>query len=118
SLSADEQRIFRLYGKLPTNSDHLKDHLKERKYFDSGDYALCKVGNASPFGTESVSTLHPLPENIPHLFSPSVSIASQGGSGNSNLHPGVAGGCQTACPVKMSSFLTRERSVDEVDDKD
>jgi cAMP-regulated phosphoprotein/endosulfine conserved region len=52
SLSPDEQRLFRLYGKLPSKSDHLK----ERKYFDSGDYALSKTGNASSVDTESPGT--------------------------------------------------------------
>jgi len=114
SLSSDEQRLFRLYGKLPSKSDHLK----ERKYFDSGDYALSKTGKASSVDTESIGTQHPLPENIRHLSSPGVSIASQGGSGNSNIRPGVAGGSQSVSPVKESSFLNRETSVNELEDKD
>ncbi|PVH69193.1 hypothetical protein DL98DRAFT_522334 [Cadophora sp. DSE1049] len=114
SLSPDEQRLFRLYGKLPSKSDHFK----ERKYFDSGDYALSKAGKARSVDTERVGTQHPLPESIPHLTSPGVGIASQGGSGNSNIHPGVAGGSQSASPVKESSFLNRETNVDELEDKD
>ncbi|KAH7379020.1 camp-regulated phosphoprotein/endosulfine conserved region-domain-containing protein [Cadophora sp. MPI-SDFR-AT-0126] len=114
SLSPDDQRLFRLYGKLPSKSDHLK----ERKYFDSGDYALSKAGKATSVDTESVGAQHPLPENIPHLTSPAVGIASQGGSGNSNIHPGVAGGSQSVSPVKESSFLSKETSVDELEDKD
>ncbi|RUS34764.1 hypothetical protein BC938DRAFT_478693, partial [Jimgerdemannia flammicorona] len=35
--------------------------LQERKYFDSGDYALSKAGKA-----DSVGSQHPSPENIPH----------------------------------------------------
>jgi hypothetical protein len=115
SLSPDEQRLFRLYGKLPSKSDHLAKHLKERKYFDSGDYALSKAGKASSVDTGSVGSQHPLPENIPHLSSPSVSSSAQGGSGNSNVQPG---GGQSASPVKESSFLNRETSVDEIDDGD
>jgi len=114
ALSPDEQRLFRLYGKPPSKSDHTK----ERKYFDSGDYALSKAGKARSVGTESIGSQHPLPENIPHLNSPGIGIASQGGSGNSNIHPGVAGGSQSANPVKESSFLNRETSVDELEDKD
>jgi len=118
SLSPDEQRLFRLYGKLPSKSDHLAKHLKERKYFDSGDYALSKAGKASSVDTGSVGSQHPLPENIPHLSSPGVGNASQGGSGNGNIHShGSTAGLQSGSPVKESSFLNRETSVDEVDDK-
>jgi len=117
SLSPDEQRLFRLYGKLPTKTDHLAKHLKERKYFDSGDYALSKSGAASSVDTGSVGTQHPLPENIPHLTSPSMTgAASQGGSGNGNLHllSGVSG-VQNGSPVKESSFLNRQSSVDDAE---
>jgi len=117
SLSPDEQRLFRLYGKLPSKSDHLAKHLKERKYFDSGDYALSKAGKASSVDTGSVGSQHPLPENIPHLSSPGVGNASQGGSGNGNIHLAGPGGAQSGSPVKESSFLNRETSVDELDEK-
>ncbi|KAI9054141.1 hypothetical protein LZ554_001312 [Drepanopeziza brunnea f. sp. 'monogermtubi'] len=119
SLSPDEQRLFRLYGKLPSKSDHLAKQLKERKYFDSGDYALSKAGKASSVDTGSVGSQHPLPENIPHLSSPGVGSASQGGSGNSNVvHPGGQGGLPSGSPVKESSFLNRETSVDDAEDKE
>lgn len=123
SLSPDEQRLFRLYGKLPTKTDHLAKHLKERKYFDSGDYALSKSGAASSVDTGSVGTQHPLPENIPHLTSPSMTgSAQQGGSGNNNnhlhahLYPAGATGPQSASPVKESSYLNRHSSIDDVDE--
>jgi len=117
SLSPDEQRLFRLYGKLPTKTDHLAKHLKERKYFDSGDYALSKTGAASSVDTGSVGTQHPLPENIPHLSSPSMTgAASQGGSGNGNHMMGGIAGAQSGSPVKESSYLNRQSSIDDVDD--
>ncbi|KAF2100827.1 hypothetical protein NA57DRAFT_8601, partial [Rhizodiscina lignyota] len=66
SLSPEEQRLFRLYGKLPNKTDLLQNKLKERKYFDSGDYALSKAGKASDVGVTSIGREHPSPENIPH----------------------------------------------------
>ncbi|KAA8907861.1 camp-regulated phospho protein/endosulfine conserved region-domain-containing protein [Sphaerosporella brunnea] len=69
SLSAEEQKLFRLYGKLPSKKDILKNKLKERKYFDSGDYALSKAGKASDVGVTNIGSQHPLPENIPHIHS-------------------------------------------------
>ena len=43
---------------------------------------------------------------------------SQGGSGNGNIHPGGTGGAQSGSPVKESSFLNRETSVDELEETD
>ena len=61
SLSEEEQKLFRLYGKLPNRKDLLANRLKERKYFDSGDYALSKAGRAPK---QSVGTTIPNPETV------------------------------------------------------
>jgi hypothetical protein len=88
--------------------------VKERKYFDSGDYALSKAGKASDVGVTQMGTQHPVPENIPHLSSPT---ANHGGSlnGNGSLPGHGSGGQQSGSPVKESSFLHRETSVDDQD---
>ncbi|KAL2178244.1 camp-regulated phosphoprotein/endosulfine conserved region-domain-containing protein [Thermothelomyces heterothallicus CBS 202.75] len=113
SLSPDEQRLFRLYGKLPNRSDHLAKHLKERKYFDSGDYAMSKAGKGDSVDTGAVGSQHPVPENIPHLSSP-----VSGANGISSLlhahhqhHPSM----QAGSPVKESSFLNRETSAEDLE---
>ncbi|KAI9815007.1 MAG: hypothetical protein M1827_002850 [Pycnora praestabilis] len=113
TLSEDEQRLFRLYGKLPNKKDLLQNKLKERKYFDSGDYALSKAGKASDVGVTQIGSQHPLPENIPHLSSPSPNTTSTNGNGNS--HPQGQGG-SSGSPVKESSFLHRETSVDDAEE--
>lgn len=46
ALSEEEQKLFRLYGKLPNKKDLFSKKLQERKYFDSGDYALSKAGKS------------------------------------------------------------------------
>lgn len=79
TLSADEQRLFRLYGKLPNKKDLLQNKLKERKYFDSGDYALSKAGKASDSGVTSIGTEHPQAADIPHM-SPLTNTISRGDS--------------------------------------
>lgn len=79
SLSADEQRLFRMYGKLPNSKDLLQNKLKERKYFDSGDYALSKAGKAGDTGVTSIGTEHPTAENIPHT-SPLTHIVTRSDS--------------------------------------
>ncbi|KAK0644534.1 camp-regulated phosphoprotein/endosulfine conserved region-domain-containing protein [Cercophora newfieldiana] len=112
SLSPEEQRLFRLYGKLPTKSDHFAKHLKERKYFDSGDYAMSKAGKGNSVDTGAVGSQHPVPENIPHLSSP-----ISGTNGFSGLlHPQQHhSNLQAGSPVKESSFLNRETSAEDLE---
>ena len=43
-LTPQELKLFKMYGKLPSKRDLLKHKMQERKYFDSGDYALRKAG--------------------------------------------------------------------------
>ncbi|KAI1762175.1 Endosulfine-domain-containing protein [Hypoxylon sp. FL1150] len=116
SLTPEEQRLFRLYGKLPSKSDHFAKHLKERKYFDSGDYAMSKAGKGDSVDTGSVGSQHPVPENIPHLSSPNGQNGSATTVGHQH-HPGLhTHGSQqvtsAGSPVKESSFLHRETSAD------
>ncbi|KAL9623123.1 MAG: hypothetical protein Q9160_002637 [Pyrenula sp. 1 TL-2023] len=132
SLSADEQRLFRLYGKLPNKKDLLQNKLKERKYFDSGDYALSKAGKASDTGVTTIGVEHPQPENIPHLAhatSTSPPAADPHNGHNANIPAGMhrgsitgipggnlpagPGGMQSKSPQKEGSFLHRETSVEE-----
>lgn len=113
SMTPDEQRLFRLYGKLPSKSDHLAKHIKERKYFDSGDYALTKAGKASSVDTGCVGSEHPVPENIPHLSSPTIGNAQGVPPNNSNHYTSATNPMQNRSPVKESSFLNREASLDE-----
>jgi len=91
-LTDEERKLFRLYGKLPTGKtgkDLLSHRLKERKYFDSGDYALSKAGKTSgPVGVN-----HPSPETIPHA----------------NANAAVT---HNTSPVKESS-LVHETEIDE-----
>ncbi|KAI2624966.1 Endosulfine-domain-containing protein [Hypoxylon sp. NC1633] len=124
SLSPDEQRLFRLYGKLPSKSDHFAKHLKERKYFDSGDYAMSKAGKGDSVDTGSVGSQHPVPENIPHLSSPNGQNGSSGAAAVGHQHhPGLhhahTGQQVTTAgsPVKESSFLNRETSADDANEK-
>lgn len=138
SLSPEEQRLFRLYGKLPSRTDRLAKHLKERKYFDSGDYALSKAGKANSVDTGAVGSEHPVPENIPHLSTPVGAVGANNGvasttsigtatiSGLAQLHthfshlgPGsVPPGAAAGSPVKESSFLQRATSADDLDNED
>ncbi|KAL2264923.1 hypothetical protein VTJ83DRAFT_7433 [Remersonia thermophila] len=120
SLSPEEQRLFRLYGKLPSRSDHFAKHLKERKYFDSGDYAMNKAGKGNSVDTGAVGSQHPLPENIPHLTSPIVGPNGHHLSISSGLqiHPHQHSSLAQAAgsPVKESSSLNREASAEDIEE--
>jgi hypothetical protein len=142
-MTADEQRLFRLYGKLPNRKDLLQNKLKvnppfpypfpssppttptntpsqERKYFDSGDYALSKAGKASDIGVTSIGREHPDPEKIPHMAMtpPPVVSGNQNGAEKGSLAQG------SNSPVKEGTFLhrettlNRETSVDDIGDEE
>ena len=129
SLSEEEQKVFRLYGKLPNKKDLFQNKLKvnlaatfqehkmtnftcqERKYFDSGDYAMSKAGKASEGGVTSIGREHPLPENIPHLSSPGPNATTN--TVNTGVNVSNVPGGNNGSPVKESSFLQRETSADE-----
>lgn len=104
-LSPDEQRLLRLYGKLPNKRDLLQNKLKERKYFDSGDYALSKAGKASDVGVTTIGREHPVPEKIPHIAPPAHGHNGQTQNGLDK------GGLPAGSPVKENSFLHRETSL-------
>jgi len=77
-LTPQEQQAFRLYGKLPSRS---VNKVQERKYFDSGDYALAKAGKQKDYGKEI-----PTPDAIPHA-SPSPMVGSVGSTASSSGSP-------------------------------
>lgn len=101
-MSEQEAKLFRLYGKLPNKKDLLQNKLKERKYFDSGDYALSKAGKASDAGVTQVGREHPNPEKIPHM------APSTPGNGQTP----TAGDLKAGSPSKEGgTFLHRETSL-------
>ncbi|PWN28174.1 Endosulfine-domain-containing protein [Jaminaea rosea] len=110
SLTEEEQKLFRLYGKLPNRKDVIGNKLKERKYFDSGDYALSKAGKAPQ---QSVGTAIPNPESIPHASTvgspPPPGMAAVSGSSPTNT-PGssfpqesgsASSGTMTSNPINV-----------------
>ncbi|QSL65035.1 hypothetical protein MERGE_002339 [Pneumocystis wakefieldiae] len=96
TLTEEENKLFRLYGKLPQKTDILNNKLKERKYFDSGDYALSKAGKASDVGIINIGSKIPSLETISHHMNLSGYSNFSGGSSISNF---------SGSPVKESSLL-------------
>ncbi|CAN6674694.1 hypothetical protein TRVA0_061S00408 [Trichomonascus vanleenenianus] len=90
ALSPEEQRLLKMYGKLPSRSDLLNRKLKDRKYFDSGDYALSQAGKTSHYA--SVGSEHPYPEDIPSTTTASqVQTHNKSPSPNSKTSPIIGG---------------------------
>jgi len=103
-LTEEEQKLFRLYGKLPTHKNVLTKMQKDRKYFDSGDYALSKAGVAPQ---NAVGTAIPNPENIPHASSPP--------NNHQNLSVSPTNG--NTSPVKESA-LAKSEKPDEAEERE
>jgi len=92
AMTEEEKKLFRLYGKLPTHKNVLAKVQRDRKFFDSGDYAMSKAGLSPQI---AVGTAIPSPENIPHAAasppSPHTSLAtSPGTGGKSPINDGAA----------------------------
>merc|ERR1712137_313871 len=97
-MTEEEQKLFRLYGKLPPKKNVAKHNLMERKYFDSGDYALSKAGKTAP---QSVGTAIPFPENIHHASHPgnlSTINSSSSIPHSTNVNDGVHSGNSNTLP--------------------
>lgn len=58
-LSPQELRLYKLYGKLPKTSQVLQERLKDRKFFDSGDYMMSKASGKPNQGNQ-VGSINPL----------------------------------------------------------
>lgn len=94
-LNPQEQQLFSKYGKLPTHKNVLMKMQKDRKYFDSGDYALSKAGKAPQ---STVGTAIPNPENIPHASTP--------GNGHNNGHTAIS-----ISPTNSNNPLLKESGL-------
>lgn len=70
-LSPQELRIYKMYGKLPTTQQILSSKFNDRKYFDSGDYAMQKQLGADAARksglTGGVSMKHPNAEKVKEM---------------------------------------------------
>jgi len=100
-LNPQEQQLFAKYGKLPTHKNVLMKMQKERKYFDSGDYALSKAGVAPQ---NTVGTAIPNPENIPHASSP--------GNSHGTPHQGLSiSPTNSTSPVNRESGLAHDENT-------
>ena len=68
-LSPQELRIYKMYGKLPTTQQILTSKFQDKKYFDSGDYAMQKQMGTSNKGVPGgIPMKHPNAEKVKEIY--------------------------------------------------
>lgn len=78
-LSPQELRIYKMYGKLPTTQQILSSKFQDKKYFDSGDYAMQKQLGGSKAGVSGVPLTHPNAEKVKEMYNRNSISASNSG---------------------------------------
>jgi len=101
ALSPDDRKLFRLYGHIPTQSRHFARHLKDRKYFDSCDYAMSKAGHGDSLDVGAVGALHPAPGSIPH---PTSLLRGEVGADGKVVNAGGVVGVQSRRKSSLSGL--------------
>ncbi|RCK57990.1 mRNA stability protein IGO2 [Candida viswanathii] len=66
-LSPQELRIYKMYGKLPTTQQILSSKFQDKKYFDSGDYAMQKQSGFKSGVPGTMSMKHPNAERMKEM---------------------------------------------------
>ncbi|KAI5966041.1 hypothetical protein CANMA_003287 [Candida margitis] len=74
-LSPQELKIYKMYGKLPSTQQILSSKFHDKKYFDSGDYAMQKqkggaLKNVSGLGGgvgDGIPSRHPSAERMKEM---------------------------------------------------
>lgn len=113
NLSPEELKLFQRYGKVPNQANHFARN-NQRKYFDSGDYALNKAGKGDGVDTGNVGSIVPDVDTIRHASVPNASgtptpggVPGSASSSSVNVTP-AAGGSNVPAPPPT---LTKSGSV-------
>ncbi|KAK7224024.1 hypothetical protein V2G26_012027 [Clonostachys chloroleuca] len=78
------ERLQEIYGRTP-HRDLLNHQLDERRYFDSGDFALSQAQRGSDIGKIKTGTQHPRRESISHPRAPMPDSSNADESANKGL---------------------------------
>ncbi|CAI6088420.1 unnamed protein product [Clonostachys chloroleuca] len=73
------EHLQEMYGRAP-HRDLLNHQLDERRYFDSGDFALSQAQRGSDIGKIKTGIQHPQRESISHPRAPNPSSSNVGES--------------------------------------
>ncbi|CAH0014510.1 unnamed protein product [Clonostachys rhizophaga] len=78
------ERLQEIYRRTPRR-DLLNHQLDERRYFDSGDFALSQAQRGSDIGKIKTGTQHPRRESISHPRAPMPDSSNADESANKGL---------------------------------
>lgn len=67
-LTPQELRIYKMYGKLPTTQQILTSKFQDKKYFDSGDYAMQKQQGNKNTVPGGIPMRHPNAEKMKEMY--------------------------------------------------
>ncbi|KAF7158086.1 hypothetical protein CNMCM5623_002598 [Aspergillus felis] len=76
STLRDEEGLLRAYGRLPQRGRLLDQQAKERKYFDSGDFALSTADRVTDAGAINTGRAHPQRGSVSHPYAPVPSTSN------------------------------------------
>ncbi|KAK7211367.1 hypothetical protein V2G26_018545 [Clonostachys chloroleuca] len=76
---SEAKHLQEMYGRAP-HRNLLNHQLDERKYFDSGDFALSQAQSGSDIGKIKTGIQHPQRESISHPRAPNPSSSNVGES--------------------------------------
>ncbi|KIX00689.1 uncharacterized protein Z518_09754 [Rhinocladiella mackenziei CBS 650.93] len=85
-VTEHERRVYARFGSLPKQNILLRSQVKERKFFDSGDFAISQATNDSVTGHPQTGKQHPASNEIPHLSSPVPSDSNVKPDANTSQH--------------------------------
>ncbi|RHZ73326.1 hypothetical protein CDV55_106899 [Aspergillus turcosus] len=108
SPSKDEEGLLRAYGRLPQRARFLDQQAKERKYFDSGDFALSTADRVTDIGAIHTGRAHPQRGSVSHPYAPVPSSSNADEDANKDVRD------KTIAGLKMTeSPLHRESGVED-----
>ncbi|GIK06345.1 hypothetical protein Aspvir_001993 [Aspergillus viridinutans] len=109
SPSKDEEGLLRAYGRLPQRGRLLDQQAKERKYFDSGDFALSTADRVTDNGAIHTGRAHPQRGSVSHPYAPVPSTSNASEDANKDVRD------KAFANLKMTESPLHQHS--DVDDK-
>ncbi|GFF55654.1 mRNA stability protein mug134 [Aspergillus udagawae] len=83
--SKDYEGLLRAYGRLPQRGRLLDQQAKERKYFDSGDFALSTADRETDVGAIHTGRAHPQRGSVSHPYAPVPSSSNADEDANKDI---------------------------------
>ncbi|GIJ90051.1 hypothetical protein Asppvi_009000 [Aspergillus pseudoviridinutans] len=109
STHRDEEGLLRAYGRLPQRGRLLDQQAKERKYFDSGDFALSTADRVTDVGAINTGRAHPQRGSVSHPYAPVPSTSNAEEDANKDVRD------KPFTNLKMTESPLHQHS--DVDDK-